>query len=524
MHSDTSRKLPRGDIDKQIDVQRFVLTVDEFTGRVWIRFVQRKDQVKHAVDNLVGCINNEQSPNKVAEHQSDGGAEFKNKILDKKFAERGVVPRNSDPHCQYQNGLIESEMEVIDRWAKAMWFRGNAPEADLPYAYRHAVYLRNILPDVETGTSRMERWDGVAPRETPQTIKGTLFCKCLAKVYRNGKLESKARPCIYMGKSDRTPGHLVRLIGGKRASLAVYPASVVTFDITDLPYTNPQVPRKKDRKTINYGSDTDHDSGGENLYLSEQSGEESQSMSEESDTESGETENDEQNNDEYNENKNDNNKDKKKDEEGELNPIWNKIPQWKPDGKIGNSDAYEVEKIYDERRRKIRGRKRLQYKIKWKDQEELEWIDAARLQAPKLIEEWKERNGIEEKQQNSTIIMQLNQAGEPEAKPLEEQKLPEANPFQHLFNPKTQSRIPDPRHEGELQNHPYKRYFIEARLKEKMQNLGWGTYIEIPRSEVPAGQKILKVVTAYLTKYNARGEIEKFKTRVCLNGSRVNLD
>jgi hypothetical protein len=44
------------------------------------------------------------------------------------------------------------------------------------------------------------------------------------------------------------------------------------------------------------------------------------------------------------------------------------------------------------------------------------------------------------------------------------------------------------------------------------------------RSEVPRNHRILKPVTAYDSKYNARGEIEKFKSRVCLDGSRTNVD
>ena len=104
-----------------------------------------------------------------------------------------------------------------------------------------------------------------------------------------------------------------------------------------------------------------------------------------------------------------------------------------------------------------------------------------------------------------------------------EAELPEENPFKFLFDPKTQERIPDPKNEKEMENHPYKEHFIAAKIKEKMENLGWKTYVEVPRNTVPKGTKILRPVVVYTTKYNNNGEIEKFKCRVCLDGSRVSV-
>ena len=102
------------------------------------------------------------------------------------------------------------------------------------------------------------------------------------------------------------------------------------------------------------------------------------------------------------------------------------------------------------------------------------------------------------------------------------QEKEEENPFKHLHNPKTQKRIPDPTAKT-LEAHPYRDYFKMARIRERNENLGWKTYVEILRSMVPPGHKILRTVTDYKTKYNSRGEIEKFKTRVCVDGSRITL-
>ena len=57
-----------------------------------------------------------------------------------------------------------------------------------------------------------------------------------------------------------------------------------------------------------------------------------------------------------------------------------------------------------------------------------------------------------------------------------------------------------------------------------MENLGWNTYKEVLRSEVPKGTVVMRPVIVYATKYNERGEIDNFKVRVCLDGSRLKVD
>ena len=257
LHTDMSRKMPVTNAFGIQDIQRYQLTGDEFSGSLWVNFCQRKSGGAGLVLEVIDAINNERSPERVAEHQTDGGKEYVQKVLDAELTKRGVVPRNSAPHCQYQNGWIETRMGDMDRAARAMLFRGNAPEADYPYALRHYVWLHDVLPHPVTGVSPYERRTGVPPKDKPNTIKGKLFCLCYAKCYIRGKQERAAQKCVYMGKDSRSPASLVRLIGGKRRGQAVLQAQVVTFDINTFPYTDPQVPRPSVRGALEYGSDSD---------------------------------------------------------------------------------------------------------------------------------------------------------------------------------------------------------------------------------------------------------------------------
>jgi hypothetical protein len=294
--SDTSDKYPRTDVDGVKDVQRFVLTVDEHTGKMFVNFVQRKDQVKKKVTGVIDHLNNEISPQRVAEHQTDGGSEFLNKEMDKMLEDRTVVPRNSDPHCHYENGVVEKAMDYVQRTARALMIKGNAPETDWAYAVKHAVFLYNMMPNPDTQLSPNERWTSVPPREQPEDlISQILFCRCEAKVYVHGKREDRARPCIYLGRSTRSPGYVVRVIGGKMTGKKVRTAAVLTWDCTSFPYTDAKVPRPLPKRPYKYDSDTDDEkdqlelkddveltseSSSEERYLSESSESERASSSE----------------------------------------------------------------------------------------------------------------------------------------------------------------------------------------------------------------------------------------------------
>ena len=257
LHSDMSRKMPITNAFGVQDIQRYQLTGDEFTGTLWVNFCQRKSDGGKLVLKVVDAINNERAPERVVEHQTDGGKEYVQKKLEAELVKRGVTTRNSAPHCQYQNGWIEQRMGEIDRGSRAMLFRGNAPESDYPFALQHWIWLHDILPHPITGLSPYEKRTGVSPDVKPENIQCKLFCLCYAKLYVHGSLERAAQKCIFLGKDNKTPGSLVRRIGGKRRGQTVMSAQVVSFDIDTFPYTDLQVPKPVARGALHFASDSD---------------------------------------------------------------------------------------------------------------------------------------------------------------------------------------------------------------------------------------------------------------------------
>ena len=524
--SDTSNKKPATNAEGKTGLQRYVLTVDEATKTMYVDFNQRKSNAKFSVLTLIDSINTDRQIDKVHEHQTDGGKEWLNKKLNKELAQRGVTPRNSSPYCQYQNGVAESAMEYVERTSKAMLIRGSAPKTDWCYAVRHAVYLNDVLPNAVTMLSPYQSRNGMSPRDTAENIEGVLFCKCYAKMCNAGKFEDKAIPCIYLGRDPKSKGSLVRPIGGKITGLKVRVAQVVNYDVTSFPYSNQKVPRPHELAEVIYDSDSENED--DQLSKKKTSATKTPVTKKVQVVDLQHSDSDEEVKDNSSEKEPQEeiyHHDIENDVKEEIDEVSNVIEHpegWIPGGKIGEEDAYDIEKIVSHRWNTRTRRKFREYQIKWEGDWPLDWVPESSIRAPELITDyWNSKK----KHVTSNVQIMLLPAkvieGGTEAVPKVEATL---NPFKKLFNPASEVRPTDPKGFKKMLAHKHAEYFIEASNLEKVENKKWKAYIEVPRTSIPPGTKILKPVTVYTTKYNARGEIEKFKCRVCLDGSRTNVD
>ena len=506
---DTSRKMPATTVDGRSGIQRFFLDVDEFTGTMNVEFGQRKSDCAEQLTTRIDKLNTRCSPQRVAEVQSDGGTEYVGEPTLAKLRKRGITSRNSSPYCQYQNGVAENAMGKIQRGMKAAMFRGHAPATDWPYALRHTVYLNDILPGASSKLSHYERRTGLAPRETPSKIEGVIFCYAMAKLYTKGKLERQAIACIYLGKDPSSPASLVRVIGGKMSGTQIRRAEITKFDITNFPYCNPMVPRPHANDSVIYDSDSENDAG----HTVTKGGLKNASRN----TVVKEVKKDERHDEESSES----------DSEEEETPNVEKTDSWVPDGKIGQTEAYEIEAIVGCRKRRKNGRSNRQYEIKWKGDYPNTWRWARQVNAPEAIQIFRDSqtNELEVDQGiqiiDNLVVMTALPSGDKMPVNTEEVGL---NPYKQLFDPKKQERHKDPRGYQAMLKHEHAEHFMKASGKEKAENMKWKAYVEVLRDSVPKGIRVLKPVTVYTTKYNEKGEIEKFKVRVCLDGSRTDVD
>jgi transposase InsO family protein len=132
--TDTSCKLPRSQYGTQRDIQRYFLTVDEFSLQMVPMFGLRKSDAKARVVEHTDRQNNKNTLQKVAEHQTDSGKEYLNAALDEAMAARGIASRCSAPYAQWQNGVVESAMDYVQRTEHALRHQRNAPDSDWPYS------------------------------------------------------------------------------------------------------------------------------------------------------------------------------------------------------------------------------------------------------------------------------------------------------------------------------------------------------------------------------------------------------
>ena len=518
LHSDTSRKKAAANAFGEEGLHRYVLTGDEFTDYLYVDFGARKSDTRRKLISRFNKLNNKWAPLKIVEHQTDSGKEYKQKLMRAELEKLHITPRYSSPHCQYQNGWIESRMGDIDRAARAMMFRGNAEPCDWPYAIRHAVRLHNMLPTLSTGRSPYEKSTGLPNKVPPGKIRGNLFCRCYAKVFVKGSEERAARPCIYLGRDPEGDGFLVRVLGGKRTGKEVRPARVITFDTDTYPYTNDMVAKPDAPEELVYESDSDQEEYSATTRVTEvrRSKVTADGIGSESDADT------------------DTDVEVERHHEGTLRGKLEEEEQYEeeyedPDGDISGEPAWEIEEILAEKRHKKAPKKGwkagVYYKVKWKDCDEPDWRHAKELDAPDVVQRWedkkKAKDGSKEEPLNLVMrVCQLNNTVEV----LPEKSAKEANPFKELFDPATSQRIAPPKGYQNMLKHVFAEYFKQALIREKLENKKWNTYVEVERSSVPKGTKFLKPVTAYDIKYNQRGEIEKFKSRVCLDGSRTTVD
>ena len=520
LHSDTSRKFPDAcDVFGKTGIQRFQLMGDEFTGTLWIDFLTRKSDAKRAVISRIDKINNELGGDPVVEHQTDKGKEYDNNWLNKKLAVRRVEPRHSAPYTQSENGWIEQRMWKLQTGAQAMMWTGKAPVQDYPYALRHWIYLQDMLPNGTTRVSPYEKRVGIPPKLKPGMVEAPLFCTVYAKVYVHSKLQRDAVKCVYLGKDPKSNGILVRKIGGKKQGIMVRSAHAVKFVTDEFPYSNPLIPRPP--RVAGYNFDSDSDQGEENIDLKSDDGYDSEEEGDDSEPEQSQ---EEELSSEDDDDLEDEEPEEKKENAAQKQSLMEPEDEDEdPDGDIDGEDAWEVKEIIDEKKIK-KGKKRYtHYKIVWSGDYPDSWEVKSNIRAPDVVRAWEQKK--KQAKQSLTMITkrycQLNMCVEPISK---QGLKAEVNPFKALFAPGKEQRPKNPVGYKSMMAHRFADYFVQALIKEKMENLKWKAYEEVPRSSVPKGTKILRPMTAYQIKYNALGEIEKFKSRVCLDGSKTQVD
>ena len=218
----------------------YLIIVDDYSRYRWVRWLKLKSDVYDKIVEFLALVERQFPDLPVAFLRTDGGGEFKNKRMTLLLQTKGIQAESSAPYCQFQNGVSERSIDIVDRGARAMMSHAGSPTYDWPFAVAHSVYVRNyIIAEVEK-ESPSTLLTGIK-RET--SIVGIFGCLCYAKVYVKRKADPKARRTIFLGFSDEQKSVMVRDISVERARLSEYYARDVRLDPTQFPYRSVLVPR-----------------------------------------------------------------------------------------------------------------------------------------------------------------------------------------------------------------------------------------------------------------------------------------
>ena len=220
----------------------YLLCTDDHSRYRWVRFMKTKDEcAKHLIE-LIKLVEREKAPLMVSKVRHDGGGEFCNKTFDEFCKSVGIGREKSAPYSQFQDGVSERSINIIDDAARTMMLYAGSATFDWCHAVSHAVYCRNRVPSKALdGLTPIEAYTGtvVTPRKHPPIFG----CLGYAKVYVRDKLSNKACKVVFLTSSGEYRGDLVRDISSFSSSLKEFHTRDIKYDIRVFPYKSRMVPR-----------------------------------------------------------------------------------------------------------------------------------------------------------------------------------------------------------------------------------------------------------------------------------------
>jgi len=204
--------------------------------------LKQKSDAYDKIKEFIHTVERSHPKYKISKLRTDGGGEFISKRMSEFLKSLGITQETSAPYCQFQNGVAERSIGIIDDSSRAMLEHASLSSYDWPFAIVHAVYLRNniISNSIQEGTTPEELFVGVKRTLQP---RGILGCLIYAKNFVRNKHDNKSVKCVFLGYSEQYKACMIRSVGTYKASLREYYARDVVFDVTQFPYKNILVPR-----------------------------------------------------------------------------------------------------------------------------------------------------------------------------------------------------------------------------------------------------------------------------------------
>ena len=218
----------------------YMMVVDDYSRKKWSLNLKLKSQAFQVLKEHITLLEKSKPTLKVAVIRTDGGGEFISNEMTLYMKEQGIQREISAPNCQYQNGVAERAIGVIDSSAKAMMLTASSPTYDWNFATNYAAFLLNYVTVDKEKDCPNTLFDGVQRQVKFQGIFG---CLVYAKIYVRTKAENQARRCIFLGCSEVYKAAIVRDVTAHSRTTREYYARDVRFDESQFPYMHSLIPR-----------------------------------------------------------------------------------------------------------------------------------------------------------------------------------------------------------------------------------------------------------------------------------------
>src|SRR3954469_9806611 len=223
---------------------RYYMTlIDDYSRMVWVYFLKTKDEAFPTFVRWKTMVE-KQTDRKVKRLRTDNGLEFCNHAFNDFCSTEGIVRHRTCAGTPQQNGIAERMNRMLCERARSMLSHSGLGQEFWAEAINTACYLVNRSPSTAIECRTLfEVWSD-SHADYPQLR--VFGCPAYAHV-RDGKLEPRARKCVFLGYASGVKGY--RLWCNDKKS----PGFIISRDVT----FNESASLTKEKE--NTGADTDHD-------------------------------------------------------------------------------------------------------------------------------------------------------------------------------------------------------------------------------------------------------------------------
>jgi transposase InsO family protein len=185
--------------------QYFVTFIDDFSRKVWAFVLTSKDQVLSVFKEFHARVERE-SGQKLKAVRTDNGGEYRGQF-EMYCKIQGIKLQYTVPKTPELNGLAERMNRTIMERVRSMLSHAKLPKSYWAEAMLTAVYLINRSPSMPLKGDIPQRvWTGRSVSYQHLRVFGCLAYVHVAKDQRS-KLDSKSKPCIFLGYSEDEFGY-----------------------------------------------------------------------------------------------------------------------------------------------------------------------------------------------------------------------------------------------------------------------------------------------------------------------------